>query len=68
MIFGWPTFKLRATPPFSINFRCQIENQVSDYRLLGASSYMIISTMNNSIKHVVVDMDKFQPIKSATGL
>ena len=27
-----------VTPPFSINFRCQIENQVSDYRLLGASS------------------------------
>ena len=26
-------------PPFSINFRCQIENQVSDYRLLGASSF-----------------------------
>jgi hypothetical protein len=24
----------RVTPPFSINFRCQIENQVSDYRLL----------------------------------
>jgi hypothetical protein len=31
--------KLCVTPPFSINFRCQIENQVSDYRLLGASSY-----------------------------
>jgi len=31
-------FKLCVTPPFSINFRCQIENQVSDYRLLGASS------------------------------
>jgi hypothetical protein len=29
---------LSATPPFSINFRCQIENQVSDYRLLGTSS------------------------------
>ena len=25
--------KLCVTPPFSINFRCQIENQVSDYRL-----------------------------------
>ena len=24
--------------------------------------------MNNSIKHVVVDMEKFQPIKSPTGL
>jgi hypothetical protein len=29
-----------ATPPFSINFRCQIKNQVSDYRLLGASSFV----------------------------
>jgi hypothetical protein len=33
---GGPLSKLCATPPFSINFRCQIENQVSDYRLLGA--------------------------------
>ena len=24
--------------------------------------------MNNSIKHVVVDMEKYQPIKSATDL
>jgi hypothetical protein len=31
--------QLCATPPFSINFRCQIENQVSDYRLLRASSF-----------------------------
>ena len=31
--------KLCVTPPFSINFRCQIENQVSDYRILGASSW-----------------------------
>ena len=38
--FGGPLSKLRATPPFSINFRCQIENQVSDYRLLGASSFI----------------------------
>ena len=37
---GGPLCKLRATPPFSINFRCQIENQVSDYRLLGASSFI----------------------------
>jgi hypothetical protein len=37
---GGPLSKLHVcvTPPFSINFRCQIENQVSDYRLLGASS------------------------------
>ena len=38
MIFGWPTFKLCVTPPFSINFIYQIENQVNDYRLMGASS------------------------------
>ena len=37
-----PLSKLCVTPPFSINFRCQIENQVSDYRLLGASSLTII--------------------------
>jgi hypothetical protein len=36
---GGPLSKLCVTPPFSINFRCQIENQVSDYRLLGASSF-----------------------------
>ena len=30
--------KLFATLPFYMNFRGQIENQVSDYRLLGASS------------------------------
>ena len=31
---GGPLSKLCVTPPFSINFRCQIENQVSDYRLM----------------------------------
>jgi hypothetical protein len=31
---GGPLSKLCVTPPFSIIFRCQIENQVSDYRLL----------------------------------
>ena len=36
--FGGPLSKLCVTPPFSINFRCQIKNQVSDYRLLWASS------------------------------
>jgi hypothetical protein len=35
---GGPLSKLCVTPSFSINLRCQIENQVSDYRLLGASS------------------------------
>jgi hypothetical protein len=37
---GGPLSKLFVTPPFSINFICQIENQVSDYRLLGASSFI----------------------------
>ena len=37
---GGPLSKLCATPLVSINFRCQIENQVSDYRLLGASSLL----------------------------
>ena len=31
---GGPLSKLCLTPPFSINFRCQIENQLSNYRLL----------------------------------
>jgi hypothetical protein len=39
---GGPLSKLCVTTPFSINFRCQIENQVSDYRLLGASSFIFI--------------------------
>ena len=57
---GGPLSKLCVTPPFSINFRCQIEKQVSDYRLLWASSlgylfiftdiyffcYQILTTMN----------------------
>jgi hypothetical protein len=42
MIFGWPTFKIMCnTPIFYFNFRCQIENQVSDYRLLGASNFFV---------------------------
>jgi hypothetical protein len=33
------SFKIMCnTPIFYFNFRCQIENQVSDYRLLGSSS------------------------------
>ena len=32
-------FQIMCNTPFSINFRCQIENQVSDYRLLWASSF-----------------------------
>jgi hypothetical protein len=43
---GGPLSKLCVTPPFSINFRCQIENQVSDYRLLGATKE--ISIFSNS--------------------
>jgi hypothetical protein len=31
---GGPLSKLCVIPPFSINFRCQIENQVSDYKNL----------------------------------
>jgi hypothetical protein len=30
----------------AINFRCQIENQVSDYRLLGAFSFVYNSKMS----------------------
>jgi hypothetical protein len=41
---GGPLSKLCVTPPFSINFRCQIENQMSEYRLLGASSCCLISS------------------------
>ena len=37
---GGPLSKLCVTLPFSINFRYQIENQVSDYRVLGASSQL----------------------------
>jgi hypothetical protein len=39
--FGGPLSKLCVTSPFSINFRCQIKNQVSDYRILGASISLI---------------------------
>ena len=42
MIFEWPTFKIMCnTPIFYFNFRCQIEKQVSDYRLLGAFNFMV---------------------------
>jgi hypothetical protein len=52
---GGPFSKLCVTPPFSINVRCQIENQVSDYRLLGAHDIteillkMALNTINTSI-------------------
>jgi hypothetical protein len=39
MIFGWPTFKIMCNTPIFYQLRCQIENQVSDYRLVGASSF-----------------------------
>jgi hypothetical protein len=39
MIFGGPLSKLCVTPPFSVIFRYKIENQVRDYKLLGASSF-----------------------------
>jgi hypothetical protein len=32
--------KIFVTLPITINFRSQIENQVSDYRLMGASSVL----------------------------
>ena len=35
----------------SINFRCQIENQVSDYRLLGASSLSMDSLIRYTIEY-----------------
>jgi hypothetical protein len=37
MIFGWPSFKIICDTP--IFYKLVIENQVSDYRLLGASSF-----------------------------
>jgi hypothetical protein len=46
---GGPLSKLCVTPPFSINFRCQIENQVSDYRLLGASSFNYKTELSVSV-------------------
>jgi hypothetical protein len=42
---GGPLSKLRATPPFSINFRCQIENQVSYYRLPFHQSLVAIGSV-----------------------
>ena len=48
MIFGWSTFK--------INFRCQIENQVSDYRLLGASSFNAIAGGEGSRLYVIKEI------------
>jgi hypothetical protein len=67
---GGPLSKLCLTPPFSINFRCQIENQVSDYRLLGASSFSFsrfISIMQMKIilikkNHINIFFIKFSQI------
>jgi hypothetical protein len=47
---GGPCSKLCVAPPFSINFRCQIENQVSVYRLLGASSLLYLEIKNQRHK------------------
>jgi hypothetical protein len=54
---------------FSINFRCQIENQVSDYRLLGASSSFMptmYSTITIGIKELeaprIVQLDLYSTI------
>jgi hypothetical protein len=49
---GGPLSKLCVTPPFSINIRCQIENQVNDYRLLGASSLKI--TPNKTTLSIII--------------
>jgi signal transduction histidine kinase len=48
MIFG-PLSKLCATPPFSLNFRSQIGNQVSDYRLPVASALDISKYLAQSM-------------------
>jgi hypothetical protein len=55
---GGPLSKLCVTPPFSINFRCQIENQVSDYRLLGASSYGLKFMIGSYGKMVEIVLSK----------
>jgi hypothetical protein len=54
---GGPLSKLCVTSPFSIKFRCQIENQVSDYRLLGASSYFF------NMKVISLSLDNEKKIK-----
>jgi hypothetical protein len=43
MICGGPLSKLSVTPPFAINFRCQIENQVSDLLTGSQKSYWYIA-------------------------
>ena len=55
---GGPLSKLCVTPPFSINFRCQIENQVSDYKLLGASSFpcTLVSSTNKTDRHHIAEI------------
>jgi hypothetical protein len=52
---GGPLSKLCVTPPFSINFRCQIENKVSDYRLLGASSFLNSQDTTSSNLFVIIN-------------
>jgi hypothetical protein len=42
MIFGYPRSKLCVTPPFSINFRYQIENQVSEVDIFLATVAILI--------------------------
>ena len=42
MIFGWPTFKIMCN---TVNFRCQIETQARDYRLLRAFSLKLIHAL-----------------------
>jgi hypothetical protein len=45
LALGGPLSKLCVTPSFFINFRCQIENQASDYRLLRAFSLNLIHAL-----------------------
>jgi hypothetical protein len=59
---GGPLSKLCATPPFSINFRCKIENQVSDYRLLGASSLMPSLKDDRPLSVALISLLVFQSV------
>jgi hypothetical protein len=47
--------KLFVTLPFSLNFRSQSENQVSDYRFLGGSSFSFESLWN--FRHAFLQPD-----------
>jgi hypothetical protein len=65
---GGPLSKVCVTPPFSINFRCQIENQVSDYRLLGASSLINLSISEGIVPDELFTKYMYVMIYSIKGL